>query len=249
MRTFLFIITILITAATFGQTANQKLIITHVTKGFYVYTTFGNPGDGSLFPANSMYVVTDKGVVLFDTPWDTTQFQPLLDSIQLRHHKPVILCISTHFHSDRTAGLAYYQQHGIATYTTKLTDSLSQQKGGPRAANIICQDTTFRIGQYTFETFYPGKGHSPDNIVLWFGKEKLLYGGCFVKSMDTDSPGNLLDANVAEWIASIKKVETKFGQPNYIITGHQSWKSKQSLVHTSALLKAYQQKTKHAVGD
>lgn len=198
-----------------------------------------------MFPANGMYLVTVKGVVLFDTPWDTTQFQPLLDSIKTRHNLNVIMCISTHFHNDRTAGLNYYKQKGIRTFTTKQTDDLSKEKNEPRAEYLIYQDTTFNLGQNSFETFYPGKGNSPDNIVIWFGKEKILYGGCFIKSTETESPGNLSDANINEWIISVKRVQAKFDKPNYIITGHQDWTSKNSLTHTLKLLKKYKRKNSH----
>src|SRR5438270_2185540 len=85
-----------------------KLEIIHLTGDFYVYTTYQVLG-GKPYPSNSMYVVTSKGVVLIDTPWDSTEFQPLLDSIEIRHHKKAVLCISTHYHSDRTAGLAFYK--------------------------------------------------------------------------------------------------------------------------------------------
>jgi hypothetical protein len=38
-----------------------------------------------------MYLVTNQGVVLFDTPWDSTQFQQLLDSIKIKHGKDVVM--------------------------------------------------------------------------------------------------------------------------------------------------------------
>jgi metallo-beta-lactamase class B len=245
MRTYLFILTLILCATAFGQNETQRLTISHLTKNFYIYTTFGDAGNGYMFPANGMYLVTVKGVVLFDTPWDTTQFQPLLDSIKTRHNLNVIMCISTHFHNDRTAGLNYYKQKGIRTFTTKQTDDLSKEKNEPRAEYLIYQDTTFNLGQNSFETFYPGKGHSPDNIVIWFGKEKILYGGCFIKSTETESPGNLSDANINEWIISVKRVQAKFDKPNYIITGHQDWTSKNSLTHTLKLLKKYKRKNSH----
>jgi len=72
-------------------------------------TTYSVSGTVST-PSNSMYLVTNGHVVLFDTPWDEAQFQPLLDSIETKHHLPVILCIVTHYHADRTAGLEYYRQ-------------------------------------------------------------------------------------------------------------------------------------------
>jgi metallo-beta-lactamase class B len=226
-----------------GQTPAQKLTISHLTGAFYIYTSFGDAGNGVMFPANGMYVVTEKGVVLFDTPWDTTQFQPLLDSIRARHHQAVVLCISTHFHEDRTAGLDYYGQQSIETYTTKRTDDLSREKNKPRAAHLIYGDTTFRVGSFVFETFYPGKGHSPDNIVIWFGRERILYGGCFIKSTDTEHPGNLSDADIDAWILSVKKVQAKCTDPRFVIPGHQSWKDKNALGHTLRLLRKYQEKT------
>src|SRR5579864_5867312 len=99
-----------------------------------------------------MYLVTSNGVVLFDTPWDSTQFKPLLDSIQIRHGKKVIMCISTHFHGDRTAGLEYYKAMGIRTYTSKRTDELSKERNEKRAEFLIYKDSLFRVGQHVFQT-------------------------------------------------------------------------------------------------
>src|SRR5881394_3644427 len=111
----------LITAITFlllfFSLSAQPLMITPLTGDFYIYTTY-NIYKGDQVPANGMYLVTSNGVLMIDTPWDSTQFQPLLDSIQSRHHKKVVLCIATHFHEDRTGGLEFYQRQGIKTYTT-----------------------------------------------------------------------------------------------------------------------------------
>ena len=68
-----------------------------------------------------MYVNTVDGVVLIDSPWDTTQVKPLLDSIYKRHNKKVILCISTHSHDDRTGGINYLNRLGVKTYCSKTT--------------------------------------------------------------------------------------------------------------------------------
>ncbi|HNL66363.1 MAG TPA: hypothetical protein PKL81_14805, partial [Ferruginibacter sp.] len=95
-------------ANAFGQPEKDKLAIAHLTGDFYIYTTY-NTYEGTRVPANGMYLVTNSGVVMFDTPWDTTQFQPLLDSIKRRHNKNVIMCFATHWHSDKTAGLEYYR--------------------------------------------------------------------------------------------------------------------------------------------
>ena len=89
-----------------GLVQAQQLEITPLTTNFYVYTT-KKVMDDEVVPSNSMYLVTNEGVVLFDTPWDSTQLQPLLDTIMARHNKKVVMSISTHYHADRTEGLTY----------------------------------------------------------------------------------------------------------------------------------------------
>ena len=215
-----------------------KLKITHLTGDFYVYTTYNLYGKNYV-PSNSMYVVTNKGVIMIDVPWNTTQYQPLLDSIKARHHKEVVLCISTHFHEDRTGGLSFLQRKGIPTWSTQQTRELCRQHNIKPAAFSFTSDTTFNIGNHPFQAFYPGPGHAPDNIVIWFDKEKVLYGGCFVKSIEATSLGNLSDANVQAWPQSIHKVMNKFPNPHYVIPGHDGWQDNRSLQHTLQLLKDY----------
>lgn len=214
-----------------AQSSLKKLTITQLTGNFYLYKTYVTL-DGQPFPANGMYLVTNRGAVIFDTPWDSTQFQPLLDSIWSRHHEKAVLCIATHFHEDRTAGLAYYRQKGIGTYTTVLTDQLSRKNNKKRAEYLMTKDTLFNIGAYRFEVFYPGEGHTPDNIVIWFEKEKILYGGCLIKSTEADNLGNLEDANVKAYATTIEKVIEKCHNPAFVIPGHQDWTDKRSLQHT-----------------
>ncbi|MFT3844750.1 MAG: BlaB/IND/MUS family subclass B1 metallo-beta-lactamase [Lacibacter sp.] len=225
-----------------AQTTESKLQINHLTGNFYIYITY-SLYNGYKVPANGMYLVTPKGVVLFDTPWDSTQFQPLLDSIQLRHNKKVVMCIATHFHDDRTAGLAYYKQQGIKTYTTKLTDELSKQNNEKRAEFLLAKDTLFNIGGYTFETYYPGQGHAPDNIIIWFKKERILYGACLIKSAEDKNLGNLGDANKTEYAATVKKVQAKCKQPNFVITGHGDYLHVQALQHTLMMAEELRKKS------
>ncbi len=225
----------------FGQADNAKLKISHLTGDFFVYTTY-NIYEESQVPANGMYVVTNKGVVMFDTPWDTTQFQPLLDSIQAKHNKTVVMCFATHWHSDKTAGLEYYRQQGIRTYTTVLTDELSKKNDKKRAEFLMTKDTVFNVGQYYFKTFYPGQGHTVDNIVIWFKEEKILYGGCLIKGADDDNLGYLDDGNVTEYESTLRKVQKEFRKPRFIIIAHSDWKNIHSLKHSLKMAKELKKK-------
>jgi metallo-beta-lactamase class B len=218
-----------------GQPPKASLEIEHLTGDLYVFITY-NIYKGNPVPSNGMYLITDQGVVMIDTPWDTTQFQPLLDSIKIKHHKNVIMCIATHSHEDRTGGLEFLKQKGIKTFTTKQTDEISKRTNQRRAQFLITKDTVFTVGQYSFQTFYPGQGHTPDNIVIWFNKNKVLYGGCLIKSTEATDLGNIADANIKEYPATLKKIINKFSKINFVIPGHQSWANRKSVEHTLRLL-------------
>ncbi len=225
------------TTAVYPQSLiTEPLKIVHLTGDYYIYTTY-KWLDGKLFPANGMYLLTNSGVVMFDSPWDSSQFQPLLDSIDHKHHMKVVLCIATHFHEDRTGGFDFLKQKEIATYSSKMTYDLCKQKGEKQAAFYFMGDTVFRIGDHVFEIYYPGEGHTKDNIVIWCGDQKILYGGCLVKSTENNSLGNISDASLDLWPISIKNVMGKFPRPAYTIPGHFGWEGKSSLQHTLNLLK------------
>lgn len=230
-------------ATAYGQANEEKLKITHLTGDFYIYTTY-NKYEDTQVPANGMYLITSHGAVMFDTPWDTTQFQPLLDSIQQRHSKKVIMCFATHWHSDKTAGLEYYRRQGIKTYTTVLTDELSKKNDKKRAEFLMTKDTVFTAGQYSFETYYPGEGHTVDNIIIWFSKEKILYGGCLIKGVDDKNLGYLGDANVTAYASTLKNVQKKCRKPKFIIIAHNDWKDTNSLNHSIMMAKELQKKNR-----
>lgn len=232
------ILFLVIVLNSFGQSKNSPLQISHLTGDFYVYRTFSEY-KGNKISANALYLVTNKGVVLFDAPWDKSQFQPLLDSIKAKHHKEVVMLFATHSHDDRAGGFEFYKKKGIKTYSIKLTDDILKKEKKARAEFIIPNDKTFTVGQHTFEVYYPGKGHATDNVVVWFVKEKVLYGACFIKTADAEDLGYLGDSDVKEWKQSIVKVKTKFKNPKYIIPGHEGWTNIESLNHTAKLVDEY----------
>lgn len=215
---------------------SRPLIIQQVNEKVYVYITY-HSYEGSPFPANGVYVLTSAGAVLIDTPWDTTQTQPLIDSIQQRHHVSVIACIATHFHDDRTVGLEQLRRKGIPTWTSEMTRTLCRKNKNPEAEFTFLNDTTFLFGDTQLETFYPGRGHAPDNIVVWIEQYKILVGGCFVKSVESKTLGNLSDADVKAWPESVRKTMKRFPVRNAVIPGHYRWKSEDALDYTLNLLK------------
>jgi metallo-beta-lactamase class B len=152
--------------------------------------------------------------------------------------------ISTHSHADRTGSINILRRHGVATYASSATKALCIAKGECVPAFTFAQDTTFHLGSLTVEAFYPGPGHTPDNIVVWLAGSRILYGGCFVKSTQARNLGNLADADVDQWPASLASVTKRFPDPAFIVPGHESWHSKKSILHTLKLLRRHSTKAK-----
>src|SRR5690606_33747398 len=214
----------------------KSLQIEQLNDKLYLFTTY-NEYNGTKVSANALYLITNEGVILFDTPWDASQYQPLLDSIQNRHGLPVIGVYATHWHEDRAGGFGYYNEIGIPTYSTARTNHLLQQNGKPMAMYIIEEDTIYTIGEETFVFNFFGPGHSLDNTVVWFPEYRILDGGCFIKSADAKNLGFTGDGKVEEWKPSLARLLAHYPEINLVIPGHDDWKtSKQHIDNTLQLL-------------
>ena len=229
----------------YPQESKPVITITPLTGNFYLCQSFLLYGK-ALVSCNVLYAVTAQGVVLISTPPDEDQTRQLIDSIGRRHHKKIVLAIAPHFHKDGTGGFGVLQQQGIPTWSSLQTLQLCRERKEHPAQFYFVHDTSFTIGGETLQTYYPGEGHAKDNIVVWFGREKILFGGCFVKSTEADDLGYLGDANTAQWPASIVKVIHKFPSPRYIIPGHQGWSDLSSLQHTLDLLREDKKKKENS---
>ena len=234
-RIFSLILCVFIAKSLLAQTDSQPLKITSLTGDFYVFTTYQTFA-GKRVSANGLYFLTNDGVVMIDTPWDTIQFQPLLDSIEAKHQQKVILCIATHSHEDRTGGFDFLKAKGVKTYSSEQTYNLG---GDKKAEFYFTKDTTFNIGEVSFQTFYGGQGHTKDNIVIWIDGERILYAGCLIKSVVDTDLGNISEANLPAWPHTLNKIKRKFPEPKFIITGHYDWTSVNSLNHTLNLLQKH----------
>ena len=167
---------------------------------------------------------------MIDTPWDTAQTRQLIDWVGTNLKRRVILTIVTHSHEDRLAGTEILRQHGARVISTPLTAKLAKVQGSPVPDAVLSNDTTFTIGGTPIETYFPGAGHAPDNIVVWLPKQNLLFGGCFIKSVEASSLSNIADADINAWPNSIRRLHERYPKANLIIPGHQSWNTKASSI-------------------
>ena len=118
-----------------------------------------------------MYLVTNNGVVMFDTPWDT-QFQPLPTAPKLGINKERDPCVLPRIGTlIKTAGLEYYsRQIRIKTY---IPDGRQNKKNKRR---ILIIETHSRLDNIPLKPINPGQGHTE---TYYLSGEKS-YGGCLI---------------------------------------------------------------------
>lgn len=170
---------------------------------------------GSIIPANGMVALTPAGPVLVDPGWTPAQADALLRFVTARFGRPVG-AIATHWHADRTAGIATMRRAGVPVYMNPLTAAILIQR--PRASRPALTHEPVRA--FGLETWWPGPGHTSDNIVVWSPRDGVLLGGCFLKSSMATTIGNTSDADLPGWRTSIERLAQRYADASTIIPGH-----------------------------
>ncbi|WP_080240316.1 subclass B1 metallo-beta-lactamase [Spirosoma rigui] len=244
MRSFLFSTCfLLILSHVQAQTAaTPPISVSPITDGVYVHVSYGMYGEKP-YPSNGLIVDTKDGVVLVDTGWDTDtstdNTRQILAWVATNLHKPVKLCIVTHAHDDRVAGIGELRRAGIRVVSTPATARKAVDRGFLSPEPVLPTDTTFSVGHERIRCYFPGEGHTSDNIVVWLPKQRVLFGGCLVKSVAVFGMGNLADANVNAWAGSIRKLKNQFGTARIVVPGHEDLSDAKALDHTLKLVEKY----------
>lgn len=209
--------------ASFGfqpaSSSSYDIEVESIREGVYIYRSYFDY-DGSKVSANGIIAESSDQVVLIDTPWDEQQTTQLLEWVETEINKPVSFAVITHAHMDRIGGISVYKKHGIETVSSHLTRDAAAVNGFDLPGTVFRSDTLLYYDDLSLEAFYPGPGHTGDNIVVYLNDHDILYGGCFIKSASSASLGNLEDADVRNWPSSLQQVKNRYPHPALVIPGH-----------------------------
>ncbi|AKA69456.1 subclass B1 metallo-beta-lactamase [Clostridium scatologenes] len=220
-----------------GSNDSNFVQLTKINDNVWVHTTYYNI-NGVRTLSNGLLVLTTKGLVLLDTPWTNDQTKELIKLTKEKFNQNIIAAIVTHAHMDRIGGIKTLLDNKIDVKSTPLTAQMAEKSGYDRPnPSITKNDEVLIFGETNLEVYFPGEGHTADNIVVWLPKYKILYAGCIAKSLESNSIGNTNDANIKEWPNSVQNLINKFPNAEIVIPSHGKWGSKQILTHTLDLLK------------
>ena len=236
-----FVFTAVTYSNAFAQGKEKPIEIIPLADNLYQHISYKHVEGYGLVPANGLIVVNQQEAFIIDTPWtseDTADLHTWLTKKQLN----LTGSISTHSHEDRSGGIGYLNNNGIDTYATEKTNSLLKLKPAPMATKTLAPVNDVLFHQQ-IETYYPGAGHSSDNIVVWLPQYQMLAGGCLVKSIASTGLGYTGDADIQAWPLTIDNVNKAYPSVKKVIPGHGKIGNKALLQHTKALVLASQAAT------
>ncbi|GAB3024759.1 DIM/SIM/IMP family subclass B1 metallo-beta-lactamase [Bowmanella dokdonensis] len=216
-----------------AEEVSKALEIQPLEEGIYLHTSYQHyPGFG-LVDSNGLVVVVKDQAYIIDTPWSEPDTEELLGWIEARGLTPAA-SLSTHFHADRTAGIKVLKARSIPTYASELTNTLLLEEGHAQAAQTFSHPS-FSLVEGRIEVFYPGPGHSRDNLVVWLPQAQILFGGCLIRPAEAGGLGNTADASIADWAGSVQRVKEAFPGLLQVVPGHGEVGDINMLDHTMAL--------------
>jgi glyoxylase-like metal-dependent hydrolase (beta-lactamase superfamily II) len=197
------------------------LQVRELRPGVWIHTSWQALDTGQRFPSNGLIVREGDHLLLVDTAWGEPATEKLLQWIESTLRLPVRAVIATHFHADRLGGAPALQRRGIPFYGHPLTPGLAAtvKLPAPRTLGGLARAGGVDHVE-SLEVFYPGPAHTRDNVVVWLPGSRVLHGGCAVRAGDATALGNVADADVGAYAASIRRVLERYPQAEIVIPGH-----------------------------
>ena len=238
----LFVLLGLNTGAFAGADGNIPIKVEAIKIAAHSYYVEGKSGAASAenqgFMSNAGFVVTDAGVVVFDSLGTPALAASMLAAIAKVTNQPVKRVIVSHYHADHIYGLQVFKALGaeIWAHTTGqeyLGSDEAQLRMQQRrellkpwvdehtkllpADKWLTGDTDFEMGGVHFELRYVGPAHSNEDMAMFVQEDGVLYSGDLVFKGRVPYVGT---ADSRMWLQALDKLIAF--KPKYMIPGHGS---------------------------
>jgi len=228
--------------STFAETSESvpdfgnDMVVRKLSPGVWLFVTFDPDDKAQHIPSNGLLVNTGEISFLIDTGWDAGQTRKLLDWADKTLGQPVEHVIVTHFHPDRTGGLEAVYERPVIVQGHAGTSKALHAAGRPRLTWTFEFEERLELGGEMIHLFYPGPGHTKDNIIVWLPRRKILFVGCLIKDAAARNLGYVDDADLDNWPAAVRRIIERYRDAETLVPGHGQPGGVELLSHTMELL-------------
>jgi metallo-beta-lactamase class B len=198
---------------------SKNLIIEPINGNTLIHTSILHIPNYGSFACNGMIFYENGEAVVVDTPTSDSASYELINWLRKELHCNVKAVVVSHFHEDCLGGLAAFHAEGIPSYAKELCIQLAQEDGAVQPQIAFDTLLSLKLAEKTLINYYPGPGHTKDNIVSYVPSDKVLFGGCLIKAIGAGY-GNLSDADTSSWSSSVLAIKKRFPDIKYVIPGH-----------------------------
>lgn len=183
--------------------------------------TFDAGGRFGWIPCNGLIVAHADGPIIVDTGNNREQGETLLAITQRVTGRPAAKAIATHFHGDRTGGGEAMRAANVPVYAHPFSVRLAGAYGFPAPLPVRGLEKE-PVAMGPIELFFPGAGHTRDNITVWHGESQTLFGGCLVRATTDNQLGSKSDADATAFPVTIERLAARYPERRVVIPGHGS---------------------------
>lgn len=214
----------------------QRVWVRPLSEHTWLIRSISKLGEFGDVESNGLLIVGPKTSILVDTPTTNEQTALVLDWAKQRLNRPVRQLIVTHWHADRMGGIDTAVAQGIMTFGLEKTIKLAREHGLTPPVYKLAGKERLHLSGMRIETFYPGHGHTVDNLVVWIPRDQVFYGACFVKASSATTLGNMAEINPVQWAIGMEQTRKRYAKAKVVIPGHGAPGGQELLEHTAKLL-------------
>jgi len=205
----------------------------------HVYFVQGKAGvatDNEGFVSNAGVVITDAGIVIFDSLGTPSLAYKLLGLIREISDKPIVRVITSHYHADHIYGLQVFEAEGAEVWAPAGAEEYLRSENAAkrleerrRSLNPWVNDNTrlvepdryiekqetFELGGVKFTLVPVGAAHSDGDLTLYIEPDDVLFSGDIIFEGRIPFMG---DANSKHWLEVLERMESR--KLTALVPGH-----------------------------
>ena len=193
---------------------------------YYVSGVAGVATDNEGFISNAGFVVTDEGVVVFDSLGSPSLAWSLRELIRTVSDRPVVKVVVSHYHADHVYGLQVFKDEGAEIIAPRgayeyLDSAAALERLEERRLSLdpwVNDDTRlvppdlmieefhrFSLGGIDFQLNYLGSAHSEGDMTMYVVQDRVLFSGDIIFEGRVPFVG---DADTKRWLETLEALET-----------------------------------------